>query len=557
MTGPSAIPPRSSQAAFAPLDWLILLLVWALATLAGLLTRPMIPVDELRYATVAWEMWSRGDFLVPYLNGAAYSHKPPLFFWLIHAGWGLFGVSEGVVRMVAPLLCLLDLLLCTWLARLLWPNLPDAVRHTPMVLLSCIFLTGFFVWVQMDLLLVAGVLLALCGVALAAAGRAGAGWLVCGAGLGLGLLAKGPVVLVHVLPLTWLAPIWLRTAQPRWPAWYGGSLLSLLLGAALVLAWAIPAALAGGEAYREAIFWGQTANRMVQSFAHAHPAWWYLPWLLVLFAPWVLLPWLWSALRTVWQERDRGTRFCLVWLLSVVLLLSLVSGKQVKYLLPVLPAFALLVSRALATLPDRLVTQRPWLPAGLLLLLGTAGAAAPFLLNKAQWLNEVSPLWGVLLVALGLVYLVLPAARAQQYPLRMLVLSLCVIVICEVGVMRIGAPAYDLRDASRFIAEAQAAGRPVAIAENYHGQFGFYGRLTQPLVEIEPALLLEWTRQHPDGYVVMTGRQSSAGMAGVTHHQPYRSGYLAIVSAALPAADLVQLPISPLVPEHERYTLPE
>jgi 4-amino-4-deoxy-L-arabinose transferase-like glycosyltransferase len=56
--------------------------------------RPIFPVDETRYVGVAWEMWQRGDFLVPYQNGVPYSHKPPLYFWLMHAGWALFGVNE-------------------------------------------------------------------------------------------------------------------------------------------------------------------------------------------------------------------------------------------------------------------------------------------------------------------------------------------------------------------------------------------------------------------------------------------------------------------------------
>jgi 4-amino-4-deoxy-L-arabinose transferase-like glycosyltransferase len=56
--------------------------------------RTPTPIDETRYLTVAWEMWLRQDFLVPYLNGATYSHKPPLLFWLINLSWGMFGVSE-------------------------------------------------------------------------------------------------------------------------------------------------------------------------------------------------------------------------------------------------------------------------------------------------------------------------------------------------------------------------------------------------------------------------------------------------------------------------------
>jgi hypothetical protein len=58
-----------------------------LFAIACIWLRPLWPVDETRYASVAWEMWLRGDFLVPYINGEPYSHKPPLLFWLIHAGW--------------------------------------------------------------------------------------------------------------------------------------------------------------------------------------------------------------------------------------------------------------------------------------------------------------------------------------------------------------------------------------------------------------------------------------------------------------------------------------
>ncbi len=509
--------------------WPGLLLVWALATLSGLLTRPLIPVDELRYAAVAWEMWSRGDFLVPYLNGEPYSHKPPLFFWLIHAGWWLFGVSEGVVRLVAPVLMLCNLLLVALLAKLLWPRHTGIAQVSPWVLLSATFLVAFFVWVQIDLLLMACVLLALCGVVLAGNGRQ-SGWWLTGIGIGLGLLAKGPVILLPVLPLAWLAPWWLAPhARLRWLTWYACSVFSVLIGAALALAWAVPAAQAGGAAYREAIFWGQTAQRVVESFAHAHPVWWYLPWLLLLFAPWVMLPWLWSGMRLAWQQRDPGMRFCVTWMLAGLLLLSLISGKQVKYLLLILPAFALLISRVLVAMPDRPVLQRPWWLAGLLAVLGVIGMVAPSVLRKAAWLNEVSPLWGGLLLVLALLIVVLPPARPLQYPAHMLLLSLCVIVIGEVGVLRVGAPSYDLKAASQVIATAQAEGRPVAIAERYHGQFGFYGRLRQPLQEIEPAQIRDWSRAHPDGYLVMTGRESSAGYPGVIHHQSYQRGYLAIV----------------------------
>ena len=76
--------------------WALVLALLVLAALTGVafVARPMTPIDETRYISVAWEMWLRGDWLVPYKNGEPYSHKPPLMMWLFQIGWAIFGVSE-------------------------------------------------------------------------------------------------------------------------------------------------------------------------------------------------------------------------------------------------------------------------------------------------------------------------------------------------------------------------------------------------------------------------------------------------------------------------------
>ena len=101
---------------------LALLAGWAVFSVASIWLRPLWPVDETRYASVAWEMWLRGDFLVPYINGEPYSHKPPLLFWLIQLGWGLFGVNDWWPRLVAPLCALAAVPLLSRLGHLLWPQ---------------------------------------------------------------------------------------------------------------------------------------------------------------------------------------------------------------------------------------------------------------------------------------------------------------------------------------------------------------------------------------------------------------------------------------------------
>ena len=63
--------------------------------------RPLLLPDEGRYAGVAWEMLRSGDWLTPTLNGLAYFHKPPLFYWITAASLGTFGLNEWAAR-VAP-----------------------------------------------------------------------------------------------------------------------------------------------------------------------------------------------------------------------------------------------------------------------------------------------------------------------------------------------------------------------------------------------------------------------------------------------------------------------
>jgi 4-amino-4-deoxy-L-arabinose transferase-like glycosyltransferase len=520
----------------------VLLALWLALLLLSLLTRPLLPVDETRYLAVAWEMWRRGDFLVPYLNGVPYSDKPPLFFWLIQAGWGVFGVNEWWPRCVAALLSLAALGITANLAKQLWPRDAISRRLAPWVLFGCIVWAAFYPWVQFDLPLVLCVILAMTGLLMAADGVL-SGWLLVGLGIGCGVLAKGPVLLLHVLPAALLAPAWIPERPRSWWNWYAGLGASLLLGAVIALAWALPAAQAGGENYRQAIFWGQTADRVVSAFAHAHPWWWYLPWLPVLFAPWLLLPWLWRpVLRSLRDPQDAGVRFCAVWLLSTLLVMSLMSGKQLKYLLPLLPAFALLVARVLSLAEQAGMARPPRALAGLLALSGLFLAAAPVLITTPPWLASVNPLWGGGLIAGAVPLLMSRPLRAAQYPFAVALLSAAILAVVYLGVFRIAAPAYDLRTASRVIAAAEAAGRPVASLSEYHGQFDFYGRLARPIGKLSPEQAPAWSAEHPDGYLIVYYPARLQGHTAAVHEQPYRGGRLVIWEGRVLAADPALLP---------------
>ncbi len=191
--------------------------LWAAGLLIALWVRPLWPVDETRYLAVAWEMWQRGDFLVPYLNGAPYSHKPPLLFWLMHLGWSLFGVNEWWPRLVPPLFALANLFLIARLACRLWPERADIAVLAPWIAFGGLLWTVFSTVVLFDMLMVFFALTGMLGLVEAWRGNALRGWALLAVAIGLGVLAKGPVILLHTLPAALLAPWWAqgRTGESR------------------------------------------------------------------------------------------------------------------------------------------------------------------------------------------------------------------------------------------------------------------------------------------------------------------------------------------------------
>jgi 4-amino-4-deoxy-L-arabinose transferase-like glycosyltransferase len=447
------------------------LILWGLAVALALALRPLLAIDETRYLSVAWEMWLRHDWLVPYLNGNPYSDKPPLLFWGMLLGWRVFGVNQWWPRLLPPFFGLISALLLVRLTRRLGPELPDTAQRTLPFLSGLLWVT-YSTLVLFDTLLTACVLLALLGLVEVWRGGALRGWMAYGVGVGLGVLAKGPVVLVHVLPAALLAPWWARagTQRVRWGSWYLGLILALVLGAALALAWALTAAGHQGGAYRDAILWGQTAGRITKSFAHRRPIWWYLLAFPLSLLPWSLwLPWWRSMLGAARTRESVALRFGLAWVVPGLVILSLISGKQPQYLFPLLPGVALLLANSLPS--DRRQTVIA--------------------------LSLVSPLLVILVETAGKGYL----------------------------------DRSDLRPVSSYLHQAEAAGRPIAFKGQYSGTFHFLGRLEHPIAQLSWAQVPQWARDHPTGLLIRSTR-SPSDTVGAVFHQPYRGGAISVWRAS-------------------------
>lgn len=515
---------------------ILLLLGWAVIAVAALFLRPLWPLDETRYVAVAWNMWQRGDFLVPYLNDVPYSQKPPLLFWLMQAGWALFGVNEWWPRLLAPLLGLLSIPLMMQLARRLQPGGGNLAENTVWIYCGALLFGALFTLVGFDGLLVLSTLIGMLGIVRAAQGELRRGMIWLGVGIGLGVLSKGPVILLHVLPAAVLAPWWSQEVRRIKGRWYLGVLGAFTLGAVIALLWAIPAAYYGGEAYRTAIFWGQTAGRMSKSFAHRAPVWWYLPLLPVLLFPWLLWPSLWRGLSALRKADGMiGVPFLLAWIVPVFIGFSLISGKQERYLLPLLPAFALLAAYALQRVQD---TPRRFdlvLPA-----LGFALLAAGwnYALTHPQRLGVALsgahlPLWPELVFA-AIALVLLFASRAKlRLRLRLLAGALWLaLLVGYVSVVPLVAPYSDPMPVAQYLSGVQQRGCALAHWGKYHAQFDFTGRL-KPVTEIDSfESLHDWLQKNPQGRIMTFKDQASAGAVTPEFERFFRGGYLQVWNAS-------------------------
>ena len=525
----------------------MLLAGWALFSIASIWLRPLWPVDETRYASVAWEMWLRGDFLVPHINGEPYSHKPPLLFWLIQLGWTLFGVNDWWPRLVAPLCALAAVPLTLRLGELLWPRDDEMSRSAresaAWVLAGTLLFAGFVTLLMFDLLLLDCALAGMIGILYLVKEEKSKGILWLGAGIGLGILAKGPVILLHVLPAAVVAPWWAPQLRGKLGRWYLNLLLGVLLGAAIALAWVLPAAYFGGEEYRRAILWGQTAGRVSESFAHRSPWWYYLPLLPLILFPWFVWPRFWKGIASV-GLRDNGLRFLLAWLLFTIIGFSLVSGKQAKYLVPMLPAFALLAGCALSRVA---APQRWWefLPPVAGFLAAPAFLAylrsRPEAMKLPEWAAEI-PLWPIVVLALAPLLLLIFSRKPAAVQARSLAFAmLAAFAVIGAGVIPAFVPYSDPQPAARHLAALQAANVPLAYLGKYHAQYNFAGRLRTPIAILDPAEAKGWIAATPAGQLITIERvryemrhdgKGGAGSAtaegGPEYQAPFRGAWVQV-----------------------------
>ena len=119
----------------------------------------------------------------------------------------------------------------------------------------------------------------------------------------------------------------------------------ILIVAGIVAIWLVPACIMGGEEYTREILGKQIFGRIVNSYSHNKPVYYYLLNFPLGFLPWsFFIP---SACIYFWLKRrgNLNIGFPFSWLAGTFIFFSLISGKRSLYLLPLYPAAAILMAK--------------------------------------------------------------------------------------------------------------------------------------------------------------------------------------------------------------------
>jgi 4-amino-4-deoxy-L-arabinose transferase-like glycosyltransferase len=362
----------------------LLLLIGALVLLrlVGMAGLPLMDTTEARYAEVGRKMLELNDWITPWHDyGVPFWAKPPLSFWLTALSMKCFGVNEFAARL-PHFLCMV------LVAGLCW-RLANSRRDTPP--LACIgLLAGAALSllaagaVMTDEALTLGTTLAMGGLWQALHGpRRRTGCVLLFTGLTIGLLAKGPLVLLLVgLPTV----AWATQTRQLGRLWKEVPwLIGLAMSVAAAGWWYLAAELKTpgfidyfivGEHWHRFVTPGWSGDRY--GFAHA-----FAPGTIWVFALVATFPWP-LVLLAVALDRRRATAdpfneeadrrswrlYLACWSLAPLVFFTAARNIILPYALPALPAMALWASQWLR---GRVGAERmnAWIVAGLVFSIGS------------------------------------------------------------------------------------------------------------------------------------------------------------------------------------------
>jgi len=330
-----------------------------LARLFAMVTIPLTDTTEARYAHTAYLMATSNDWITPYFDvNIPFWGKPPFSFWMEALSYKLFGFHDFSPRLPALLFTLMTILLIVrylktfytyttaWWGALIYATflltyaLSGAVLTDPYLVFSTTLTMVSFIMIMRK--------------------QENYWHYLFFIGISIGLLAKGPLALVLIggAMVFWiLFDFKNRVAALKNLYWLRGTLLMLLL----VLPWYIIAEMKTpgflnyfivGEHFKRFVDSGWKGDLYGASHKKAHGIIW-LMWVQASF-PWVFLVF-YALVKKIHSKNDfvnmlsiltknSEISYFVMWSLFTMVFFSLAGNTLWTYILPSLPALAILLA---------------------------------------------------------------------------------------------------------------------------------------------------------------------------------------------------------------------
>jgi len=355
-TAPTAENTRPSTA--ARIGWAILILATLyVCYFSHLGAIGFVGPDEPRYAWIARAMVETGDWVTPRLYDKPWFEKPVLYYWGAALCFKLFGVSEAAARLPSAISALLATLAMAWLAARLYGA--ETARWLLLLLPTTVGMIGFSHAAATDMPFSGMLTIAMvCAAVVLGLTRdentpilPRTPWLTLilfGFFLGLAVLAKGPAAIILSGGAVFFWALFTKRWRDAFRLFHPAALASFCLTA---LPWYVLCARRNPDFFRIFIIEHNFKRYLTPEFQHIQPFWFYGPILLAAFLPWILLL-LWSMVSGIGHSIVRRavsvpSLFFLSWGTFSLFFFSVSQSKLPGYILPAVPAIALLLVRKL------------------------------------------------------------------------------------------------------------------------------------------------------------------------------------------------------------------
>ena len=326
---------------------LILLTFSLVVFIPGISSIPPLDRDESRFAQASKQMIETGDYVDIRFQETPRYKKPVGAYWVQAATVNILSpdkINSIWAYRIPSLLASLAAVILTYAIACLFVK-REVALFSGILLASSFLLNAEAHMAKTDALLLLSVLITQYGLARTYKGDISfLSWLYFWVGLGLSILLKGPIVPVIIL----LAIVTLccfdrnlnliKQLRP---------MTGVLVATAISLPWIIAVQISSSGAFlKKSIGVDLLPKLMGGVESHGMPPGYYLLMLMIAFWPSSLLLWP-SLIHFIKAKKDIFFKYIIAWLVPAWIMLEIVPTKLPHYVLPLYPAIAITVAKAM------------------------------------------------------------------------------------------------------------------------------------------------------------------------------------------------------------------